>query len=81
MPWSSRLRGKLRRSVPDGTATIVATHAATITRHILRALLVSGYTHDILTQHDVDDSKLQFLPKPFSGQALQARVREVLDAP
>ncbi len=46
----------------------------------LPALLVSGYTHDVLTQHDVEGGGFAFLPKPFSGAALLERVRSLLDA-
>jgi CheY-like chemotaxis protein len=46
----------------------------------LRALLVSGYTHDVLEDHDVEASGLQFLTKPFTGQGLLTKVRAVLDA-
>jgi PAS domain S-box-containing protein len=46
----------------------------------LKALFVSGYTHDVISGRGVLDSGLQFLSKPFTPNTLLARVREVLAA-
>jgi signal transduction histidine kinase/ActR/RegA family two-component response regulator len=45
-----------------------------------RALLMSGYTDDELVRRDVLDSRAAFLAKPFTPDALVAKVREVLEA-
>jgi DNA-binding response OmpR family regulator len=47
----------------------------------LRALFVSGYAADILARKGVLDSGIEFLPKPFTADALLARVRMILDQP
>lgn len=51
------------------------------TRPGLRCLFMSGYTADIVAHHGVLESGVQFIQKPFSGRALAAKVREVLDEP
>jgi len=44
-----------------------------------RTIFMSGYTSDVIAQHDVLDEGVHFLQKPFSIQSLAAKVREVLD--
>jgi CheY-like chemotaxis protein len=44
----------------------------------IKVLFVSGYTDDIIGRHGVLDPGVQFLPKPFTGSALAAKVTEVL---
>ncbi len=44
----------------------------------LKRLFVSGYTADVIAHHGVLDEGVHFLQKPFSIQALAAKVREVL---
>ena len=46
----------------------------------LPVLFVSGYTDDALGDHGVLREGVEFLPKPFSGAELLARVRAILDA-
>ncbi len=46
----------------------------------VRALFVSGYTHDAIGRHGVLDEGIHFLPKPFTSESLLAAVRAVLDA-
>jgi DNA-binding response OmpR family regulator len=45
----------------------------------LRALFVSGHTDDAISDHGVLPDGVAFLPKPFTGNELLARVRRVLD--
>ncbi len=54
---------------------LVMVHPAT------RVLFMSGYTDDAIVQHGVLNAGTEFLQKPFTGAALAARVRQVLDAP
>jgi two-component system, cell cycle sensor histidine kinase and response regulator CckA len=46
----------------------------------LKVVLISGYTRDVISQRGVLDHGASFLQKPFSPEALAAKVREVLDA-
>jgi hypothetical protein len=41
---------------------------------------MSGYTDDVIVQHGVLEPGLAFLQKPFTGDALARRIREVLAA-
>ncbi len=45
----------------------------------LSVLYISGYTDDALGRHGVLDDGVVLLHKPFTAQALTAKVREVLD--
>jgi two-component system cell cycle sensor histidine kinase/response regulator CckA len=45
----------------------------------LKRLFMSGYTADVIAHHGVLDEGVQFIQKPFSVQALAAKVRDVLD--
>jgi len=47
----------------------------------LRVLYVSGYTDDAIVRHQISDSPLSVLAKPFTQEALAIRVREILDLP
>ncbi len=44
----------------------------------IRCLFVSGYTADVIANRGVLDDGVQFLQKPFSLEALAAKVREAL---
>ena len=44
----------------------------------LKCLYMSGYTADIIAHHGVVESDIHFLQKPFSNEALAAKLREVL---
>jgi PAS domain S-box-containing protein len=50
------------------------------TRPSIRVLYMSGYTDDVIVQHGVLEAGLPFIQKPFSGDALARRIREVLAA-
>jgi PAS domain S-box-containing protein len=45
----------------------------------LKRLFMSGYTADVIAHHGVLDEGVQFIQKPFSGQTIAAKVREVLE--
>ncbi len=45
----------------------------------LKVLYTSGYTQNVIAHHGVLDPGVEFLAKPYSVEALAARVREVLD--
>ena len=47
----------------------------------VRILYMSGYTSDAIVRHGVLDSTVSFISKPFTAQALTAKVRETLDDP
>jgi CheY-like chemotaxis protein len=51
-----------------------------LTRPDLSVLFTSGYTAHTITRHGVLESKLDFLQKPFTIDALARKVRETLDA-
>jgi PAS domain S-box-containing protein len=45
----------------------------------LKRLFMSGYTADVIAHHGVLDEAMKFIQKPFTLDALAAKVREVLD--
>jgi two-component system, cell cycle sensor histidine kinase and response regulator CckA len=47
----------------------------------LRVVFMSGYTANVIAHQGVLDEGVDFLQKPFSRQALAAKVREALDRP
>jgi hypothetical protein len=42
-------------------------------------LFTSGYPRNVIGQHGVLDPGIEFLAKPYTRDALAARVRELLD--
>ena len=55
--------------------------ASTILRNRpeIKVLYMSGYTHDLITQHGVLASDVALLEKPFNIEVLVTKVRDVLD--
>jgi PAS domain S-box-containing protein len=47
----------------------------------LRVLFASGYTDDVILQHQLLEQGIMILQKPFTSESLTARVRETLDRP
>ena len=49
-------------------------------RPSVRVLYMSGYTEDAIHHHGIFDPGLAFIQKPFTGDALVRKIREVMDA-
>jgi len=49
-------------------------------RPSVRVLYMSGYTESAIQHHGVLEPRLAFIQKPFSGDGLVRKIREVLDA-
>ncbi len=47
----------------------------------LKVLYMSGYTENAIAHHGVLKPGVHFMPKPFSGDILATKAREVLDVP
>jgi two-component system cell cycle sensor histidine kinase/response regulator CckA len=45
----------------------------------VKVLFMSGYQRDVISSHILKGEEMELLAKPFTGQALAARVREILD--
>jgi DNA-binding response OmpR family regulator len=51
-----------------------------VRRPELRSLFMSGYTEEAIVHRGVLAANTAFLHKPFTGEGLAAKVRQVLDA-
>ncbi len=47
----------------------------------IRAVFISGYAENAIVHHGILESNIAFLQKPFAGNALASKVREVIDSP
>jgi DNA-binding NtrC family response regulator len=47
----------------------------------MRVLLMSGYTNDEIFRRGISRQEADFIQKPFTGEELMKKVREVLTAP
>jgi PAS domain S-box-containing protein len=57
------------------------TEALTAARPDLRVLYMSGYADDAVVRHGILQGSVAFIEKPFSTEALAAKVRDVLGRP
>jgi two-component system, cell cycle sensor histidine kinase and response regulator CckA len=65
--------------MPELSGPELATRIRTV-HPAIRVLLVSGYSADAVARHGVDGAAPSFLQKPFTGNQLAKKVREVLGA-
>ena len=61
------------RSGPELTRQLAERHPA------LKVIYMSGYTEDAIAHHGVLNPGISFLHKPFTGEALGRKIRDVLD--
>lgn len=66
--------------MPDISGDELAS-AVTKSRAGIQVLFTSGYTDDALLEHGVAANTAHFLAKPYSGDSLARKVRDVLDRP
>ena len=45
----------------------------------IQVLYISGYTHNVMVQQEVEDQRAYFLPKPFSPRELVEKVHAVMN--
>jgi len=66
--------------MPGMNGRVLAQHAQSL-RPSIKVLYTSGYADDVMLHHGVRKRGVEFLAKPYSGEQLARRVREVLDKP
>jgi PAS domain S-box-containing protein len=67
--------------VMPGMSGVDLARQLTLTRPHLRVVLASGYSGDSLIRVGAGEGTVPYLAKPFTAEALLARVRQVLDEP
>jgi CheY-like chemotaxis protein len=67
--------------VMPGMSGPVAAERLKLLRPEIRVLFMSGYTDEAIGDQGVLDRDTHFIQKPFSGEALLRKVREVLEGP
>ena len=67
--------------LPGGVNGRALADAAHTINPALKVLFTTGYSRKSMLPPGALDSEVHFLAKPFSLQQLEAKVREVLDAP
>ncbi|MGZ8748775.1 MAG: response regulator, partial [Mycobacterium sp.] len=65
--------------LPGATGRAIARQVVA-SRPSMRVLYMSGYTDEVIVQHGVLEPGLAFVQKPFTGDTLARRIREVLAA-
>ncbi len=64
--------------MPQMSGPMLAKRLA-VTRPTMKLLCMSGYTDDSIVRHGILEADIAYLQKPFTPDALAAKVREVLD--
>ena len=67
--------------LPGGVNGRALANAAYNIHPVLKVLFTTGYTRDSTLRSGTLNGDVHFLAKPFSLEQLEAKVREVLDAP
>jgi PAS domain S-box-containing protein len=78
--YSSRLDLLLTDVILPGMSGRELAEAVLRMKHGVRVLFMSGYADDIIGRHGVLDPEFGFLEKPFHGDELRRKVRDLLDA-
>jgi two-component system cell cycle sensor histidine kinase/response regulator CckA len=69
----------LTDTVMPGMSGPILSHQLKTARPEIKVLYMSGYTNDAVVLHEMLESSVAFLQKPFPPDALVRKVREVLD--
>jgi signal transduction histidine kinase/CheY-like chemotaxis protein len=65
--------------LPNMNGRVLAEHVR-VGRPGISVLFSSGYPRDVIAHHGVLEPGIEFLAKPYAGDALAARIRALLDA-